>query len=78
MKDGTVTLLTRDPNTDELNIINFDKQGEAKVEGVFEAFEENITYSLERPAINVTLSYSSKILVSRMPFFSKFLVFVEN
>ena len=64
LKDGTVLILTRSMEEDEINIISFDLKGQAKVEGVFEAFEENIACRLESPMINQSITFSNKILIS--------------
>ena len=63
LKEGKVLLVTRSIENDEINIISFDKRGQAKVEGVFESFEENIACYVDSPILNETITFSNNILI---------------
>ena len=64
LKDGQVIIVTRSNKNDEMNIIGFDKQGQSRLLGVFESFEECIYNRIDSPLINSSLQFKNKIFVT--------------
>ena len=64
LKNGTVIVVTRNSKEDTINIIGFDKSGQAKLLGIFESFEECIYKRMDDPYVNASLQFKNKIFVT--------------
>ena len=57
-------VVTRISVEDTINIISFDKSGQARLLGIFESFEECIYKHIDDPYVNASLQFKNRIFVT--------------